>query len=142
MKYLVVLADGMADEPIAELGHRTPLQYARTPYMDRLAASGVTGRLRTVPDGFEPGSEVANLSILGYSLPAVYEGRGALEAAGMGIRLQPDELAMRCNLLCVQEERLKSYSAGDLADEEAEQLITFLNDELGDENIRFYRGLS
>ena len=67
MKYLVVLADGMADEPIAELGHRTPLQYARTPYMDRLAASGVTGRLRTVPDGFEPGSEVANLSVLGYS---------------------------------------------------------------------------
>lgn len=142
MKYLVVLADGMADEPIAELGHRTPLQYARTPYMDRLAASGVTGRLRTVPDGFEPGSEVANLSVLGYSLPAVYEGRGALEAAGMGIRLQPDELAMRCNLLCVQEERLKSYSTGDLADEETEQLITFLNDELGDENIRFYRGLS
>ncbi len=142
MKYLVVLADGMADEPIAELGHRTPLQYARTPYMDRLAALGVTGRLRTVPKGFVPGSEVANLSVLGYDLHTAYEGRGVLEAAGMGIRLQPDELAIRCNLLCVKGELLKSHSAGDLTDEEAEQLIVFLNNELGNENIRFYRGLS
>ena len=126
MKYLVVLADGMADEPIAELGHRTPLQYARTPYMDRLAASGATGRLRTVPDGFAPGSEVANLSVLGYDLHTVYEGRGVFEAAGMGIRLQTGELAMRCNLLCVEGESLKSHSAGDLTDEEAEQLIAFL----------------
>lgn len=142
MKYLVVLADGMADEPIAELGHRTPLQYARTPYMDRLAASGATGRLRTVPDGFAPGSEVANLSVLGYDLHTVYEGRGVFEAAGMGIRLQTGELAMRCNLLCVEGESLKSHSAGDLTDEEAEQLIAFLNNKLGNENIRFYRGLS
>ncbi len=119
MKYLVVLADGMADEPIAELGHRTPLQYARTPYMDRLAALGVTARLRTVPKGFVPGSEVANLSVLGYDLHTAYEGRGVLEAAGMGIRLQPDELAIWCNLLCVKGELLKSHSAGDLTDEEA-----------------------
>lgn len=142
MKYLVVLADGMADEPMAELGHRTPLQYASTPYMDRLAALGVTGYLRTVPEGFAPGSEVANLSVLGYDLHAVYEGRGVLEAAGMGVQLHPGELAMRCNLLCVQGESLKSHSAGDLTDEESEQLITFLNNELGSESARFYRGLS
>ncbi len=142
MKTIVILGDGMADEPIDRLGGKTPLQYAHTPYMDKLAALGVTGRMKTVPDGFHPGSEVANLAVLGYDLPTVYEGRGVLEAASIGVTLQPGEMAMRCNLICVEDGILKNHSAGHIPTEEADELIRFLNEQLGDERIRFHTGVS
>ena len=103
MKYIIVLGDGMADEPIPSLGGRTPIQAADTPAMDWLAAHGRCGRLHTVPAGFEPGSEIANMAILGYDLPTVFEGRGSLEAASMGVDILPGEMAMRCNLICIED---------------------------------------
>ena len=140
MKTLIILGDGMADEPIDELGGKTPLQYADTPFMDTLARLGTTGRLKTVADGFHPGSEVANMAVLGYDLPTVYEGRGVLEAASMGVDLKPDELAMRCNLVCIEGDLLKNHSAGHIRTEEADLLIRSLNRALGSDRIRFYTG--
>lgn len=142
MKTLIILGDGMADEPIDELGGKTPLQYADTPFMDALARLGTTGRLKTVADGFHPGSEVANMAVLGYDLPTVYEGRGVLEAASMGVDLKPDELAMRCNLVCIEGDLLKNHSAGHIRTEEADLLIRSLNMALGSDRIRFYTGVS
>ncbi len=102
MKHIIILGDGMADWPVKSLGDKTLLQYAKTPYMDKLARMGRNGRLITVAEGFHPGSEVANMSVLGYNLPKVYEGRGPLEAASIGVDLKPGEMAMRCNLICVE----------------------------------------
>ena len=92
MKHIIILGDGMADWPVESLGGKTLMQYAKTPYMDKLASMGRTGRLKTVADGFHPGSEVANMSVLGYDLPKVYEGRGPLEAASIGVDLKPGEM--------------------------------------------------
>ena len=142
MKHIIILGDGMADEPIASLGGLTPLQYAQTPYMNELAREGVTGRLKTVADGFHPGSEVANMAVLGYDLPTVYEGRGVLEAASIGVELQPGDMAMRCNLICVEGEILKNHSAGHITTEEADELIRYLNEQLGSEQVHFYTGVS
>ena len=142
MKHIIILGDGMADEPIGSLGGLTPLQYAKTPYMDELARQGVTGRMKTVTDGFHPGSEVANMAVLGYDLPTVYEGRGVLEAASIGVELQPGDMAMRCNLICVEEEILKNHSAGHITTEEADELIHSLNEQLGSEQVHFYTGVS
>lgn len=142
MKHIIILGDGMADEPIASLGGLTPLQYAQTPYMDELARQGVTGRLKTVADGFHPGSEVANMAVLGYDLPTVYEGRGVLEAASIGVELQPGDMAMRCNLICVEGEILKNHSAGHITTEESDALIQYLNEQLGSEQVHFYTGVS
>lgn len=132
----------MADEPIEALGGKTPLQYADTPYMDKLTELGVTGQLKTVADGFHPGSEVANMAVLGYDLPKVYEGRGVLEAASIGVTLQPGEMAMRCNLICIEGEILKNHSSGHISTEEADLLIRFLNDKLGSDRVKFYTGVS
>lgn len=142
MKTLIILGDGMADEPIEALGGKTPLQYAETPYMDKLAKLGVTGRLKTVADGFHPGSEVANMAVLGYDLPTVYEGRGVLEAASIGYELKPGEMAMRCNLVCVEGDILKNHSSGHITTREADQLIQFLNEKLGSDRVHFYTGVS
>ena len=142
MKHIIILGDGMADEPIGSLGGLTPLQYAKTPYMDELARQGVTGRMKTVADGFHPGSEVANMAVLGYDLPTVYEGRGVLEAASIGVELQPGDMAMRCNLICVEAEILKNHSAGHITTEEADELIHSLNEQLGSEQVHFYTGVS
>lgn len=142
MKHIIILGDGMADEPIASLGGLTPLQYAQTPYMDELARLGVTGRMKTVADGFHPGSEVANMAVLGYDLPTVYEGRGVLEAASIGVELQPGDMAMRCNLICVEGEILKNHSAGHITTEESDALIQYLNVQLGSERVHFYTGVS
>lgn len=142
MKHIIILGDGMADEPIEALGGLTPLQYADTPYMDKLAELGVTGLLKTVPDGFHPGSEVANLAVLGYDLPKVYEGRGVLEAASIGVTLQPGEMAMRCNLICVEGEILKNHSSGHISTDEADELIQYLNEKLGTDCVKFYTGVS
>ena len=142
MKSIIILGDGMADEPIEALGGQTPMQYADTPYMDKLAGLGVTGRMKTVADGFHPGSEVANMAVLGYNLPTVYEGRGVLEAASIGYDLKPGEMAMRCNLVCVEGDILKNHSSGHITTEEADELIRFLNEKLGSERIQFYTGVS
>ena len=142
MKYIIILGDGMSDKPIAELGNKTPLQAAHTPYMDMLASKGRNGLLNTVPDGFSPGSEVANLSVLGYDIPTVYEGRGVLEAASMGVDIQSDEVAMRCNLVCIKGEMLKNHSAGHISTAEATELIHFLQKKLGSNQFSFHPGVS
>lgn len=141
MKHLIILGDGMADWLAASLGNRTLLQYAHTPHMNRLARLGRTGRLITVAPGFHPGSEVANLSVMGYDLPRVYEGRGSLEAASIGVELEPGDMAMRCNLVCIEGEILKNHSAGHITTEEADELIRFLDEQLGTDRIRFYTGV-
>ena len=132
----------MADEPIASLGNKTPLQAAKTPSIDNLAMMGRCGMLDTIPTGFAPGSEIANLSVLGYDLNSVYEGRGVLEAASMGVEIEDDEIAMRCNLICIENGKIKSHSAGHISTEEAGELIDFLQKKLGDESVSFYPGVS
>lgn len=141
MKHLVILGDGMADWAVPSLGNKTLLQYACTPAMDKLARMGRTGMLKTVADGFHPGSEVANMSVMGYDLPRVYEGRGVLEAASIGIELQPGDMAMRCNLVCVEGDILKNHSAGHITTEEADELVRYLDERLGNERIGFYTGV-
>lgn len=141
MKHIIILGDGMADWPVKELGGKTLLQAAHTPYMDKLARMGRSGRLVTVADGFHPGSEVANMSVLGYHLPTVYEGRGPLEAASIGVELMPGELALRCNIICMQDEKIKNHSAGHITTEEADILIKYLQENLGNERVRFYTGI-
>lgn len=141
MKHLIILGDGMADWAVPSLGNKTLLQYADTPYMDRLAKMGKTGMLKTVADGFHPGSEVANMSVMGYDLPTVYEGRGVLEAASIGVDLRPDDMAMRCNLVCVEGELLKNHSAGHISTEEADVLIKYLEEKLGSDKVHFYTGV-
>jgi len=142
MKYIIVLGDGMADEPIESLSNQTPLQFARTPCMDRLAKTGNTGLLATIPDGMSPGSEVANLSVLGYDPVSVLEGRGALEAASMGIDILHGEMVMRCNLICIENGKIKNHSAGHISNEEADIVIHYLNEKLGNECLRFFPGVS
>lgn len=141
MKHLIILGDGMADWAVPSLGNKTLLQYADTPYMDRLAKMGKNGMLKTVADGFHPGSEVANMSVMGYDLPTVYEGRGVLEAASIGVDLRPDDMAMRCNLVCVEGELLKNHSAGHISTEEADVLIKYLEEKLGNDKVHFYTGV-
>ena len=142
MKYIIVLGDGMADEPIMELDGKTPLQVASTPTLDYFAKNGRMGMLKTVPDGFHPGSEIANLTVLGYDVAKVFEGRGSLEAASMGIEIYPNEMAMRCNLICIEDGKIKNHSAGHISTEEATELINYLQEELGNECISFYPGIS
>ncbi len=142
MKTIIILGDGMADEPIAALGNKTPLQVANKPYINMLAAKGKSGELDTIPPGFKPGSEIANLSVLGYDIPKVFEGRGSLEAASMGIEILPDEMAMRCNLICIKDGKIKNHSAGHISSEEASELIQFLDKELNDGMVSFYSGVS
>jgi 2,3-bisphosphoglycerate-independent phosphoglycerate mutase len=142
MKTIIILGDGMADEPIAALGGKTPLQAAKKPYIDLLAAKGKSGELDTIPAGFKPGSEIANLSVLGYDVPKVFEGRGSLEAASMGIDILPNEMAMRCNLICIEDGKIKNHSAGHISNDEAEELILFLGKELNDGKVSFYPGVS
>lgn len=142
MKYIVVLGDGMADEPILELGGKTPLEAADTPVMDMLARKGRVGQLITVPEGFHPGSEIANLSVLGYNVPEVFEGRGVLEAANMGVDIKPGDMAMRCNLICISDGRIKNHSGGHISTEEAREIIATLQHEFGDDTVQFYPGVS
>jgi 2,3-bisphosphoglycerate-independent phosphoglycerate mutase len=142
MKYIIILGDGMADWPVESLQNRTLLQHAHIPYMDMLARMGKNGLLATVPDGFHPGSEVANMAVLGYDLPKVYEGRGPLEAASIGVDLKPGEMGMRCNVICIEGGKIKSHSAGHIPSEDAGELIRFLDERLGNDRVRFYPGVS
>ncbi len=141
-KTVIFLGDGMADEPIAELGGKTPLQFANTPAMDSIARDGVNGTLLTLPQGFPTSSEVANMSVLGCDLETEYCGRGPLEAAGRGIPLGPDDKAFRLNLVTIENGVMKDFSGGHIAQSDANELIQVLNDNFGNSNIRFHPGVS
>ncbi|MBR6041193.1 MAG: cofactor-independent phosphoglycerate mutase [Paludibacteraceae bacterium] len=141
MKYIIILGDGMADDPIPALGNKTILQAANKPVIDYLAKNGRCGMLETVPDGFHPGSEIANLQVLGYDVRKVFEGRGSLECAGAGVPIYDGEMVMRCNLICIADGKIKNHSAGHISSEEAYELLDALNKELGDDVVSFHRGI-
>lgn len=146
MKYLILVGDGMGDEPIEELGGRTPLEAADTPVMDSLCSRGELFFNQTVPEGYPPGSDVANLSLMGYDPTDFYTGRAPLEAAAMGITIAPDETAFRCNMVNLEfkddQVGMVDFTAGHISTEEAAKLIAALNDENTDERFRFHNGVS
>lgn len=146
MKYVVLLGDGMADEPMAELGGKTPLQCAHTPFMDRLAREGQVGLAQTIPEGFPPGSDVANLSVFGYDPASCYSGRSPLEAASMGVSLNAEDVSFRLNLVTLGEndgqQIMEDFSAGHISTEEARDIVLTLQRELGTEQFQFYPGVS
>ena len=144
-KYIVLVGDGMADYPLESLGGKTPLQIARIPNMDRLAKKGELGLARSIPDGFPPSSDVANLSILGYNPADWYTGRSPLEAASMGVELGESDIAFRCNLVTYggrDSPTMDDYSAGHITTEEAGLLIEALQKRLGSDEFAFYPGVS
>ena len=142
MKFALIVGDGMADYPLEELEGLTPLQAAETANMDRLAREGTIGTVTTIPDGMQPGSDIANLSLLGYDVAKYYSGRAPLEAASLGVELSPDDVAFRCNLVTVEDGLMVDYSAGHITSEEAAEIINSVDAELGDDNIQFYPGVS
>ena len=149
MKHIIILGDGMADLPVERLGGKTLLQYAHKPMMDQLARRGRTGRLITVPEGFPPGSEVANTAILGYDLNKVYEGRGPLEAASIGYEMRDDDFAIRCNIITLENGKIITHNGGNLETDDARVLIDYLNEKLaapvnereGCERVKFITGI-
>lgn len=141
MKHIIILGDGMADHKVARLGNKTLLQYARPEYMNKLAREGRTGRLVTVPEGFPPGSEVANTAILGYDLNKVYEGRGPLEAASIGYEMADDDFAIRCNIITLENGRIITHNGGNLETADADVLIKYLNEHLGSDRVKFITGI-
>ncbi|MEI7523841.1 MAG: cofactor-independent phosphoglycerate mutase [Mariniphaga sp.] len=142
MKYIIILGDGMSDQPEVEHDGLTPLMAAQIPYVDKLAEQGRSGLLKTIPERLHPGSEVANLAVLGYDVEAVFEGRGVIEAASIGVALEEGDLALRCNLICIADEKIKNHSAGHIPTPEAIELIDALNTEFGNQTVRFYPGVS
>lgn len=149
MKYIVVLGDGMADQPLEELGGKTPLEYAQTPQMDALAKKGSIGMVRTVPEGMSPGSDTANLSVLGYDPKIYYSGRSPLEALNIGVDLENGDVAVRANLVTLSEEeeeyeakRILDHSSDEISTEEAAQLLEAVREVLEDERFQFYVGTS
>lgn len=148
MKYIVIIGDGMADRPLQELSGKTPLQQAFKPNMDRLAREGIIGKIRTVPPGFHPGSDIANLNILGYDPRVFYSGRAPLEAASIGIILKDEDIAYRCNLVTLTYDKdrskvfMEDYSGGHISTEEARELMNEIHNTLGTEQISFYPGVS
>jgi 2,3-bisphosphoglycerate-independent phosphoglycerate mutase len=149
MKHIIILGDGMADLPVERLGGKTLLQYAHKPMMDLLAREGRCGRLVTVPEGFPPGSEVANTAILGYDLNKVYEGRGPLEAASIGYEMADDDFAIRCNIITLDDGKIITHNGGNLETDDARILIDYLNETLakpinereGCERVKFITGI-
>lgn len=148
MQYLIILADGMADYSIAELGNMTPLQYANTPNIDLLAAKSMLGMVKTIPDGLKPGSDVANLSVMGYDPGKSYSGRSSLEAVSMGVELGDYDLALRCNLVTLSDEveynekKMLDYSCGEISTEHAAVFINDLGQAMGNDTFRFHAGIS
>ncbi len=145
MKYIILLGDGMADYPLQELQGKTPLEYANTPYMDRVAKEGTLGLIDTIPTGLSPGSDVAIMSLLGYDPMECYTGRGPLEAANMGVQLGVDDVAFRCNLVTLSgdaEYIMEDFTSGHITTEEAKTIINDINNELGNTNFQFYPGVS
>ena len=141
MKHIIILGDGMADLPVERLGGKTLLQYAHKPMMDLLAKEGRCGRLVTVPEGFPPGSEVANTAILGYDLNKVYEGRGPLEAASIGYDMADDDFAIRCNIITLEDGKIITHNGGNLETDDARVLIDYLNEHLGSDRVKFICGI-
>ena len=142
MKYIVVLPDGVADQPIPALGNKTPLQVAKHPNMDWIAREGVAGLARTIPEGFSPGSDVGCMSVFGYDPKKYYTGRAPLEAAAQGIKLGPTDVVFRCNIVTANNGVLEDYSAGHIENEESHVLIRTVNEQLGPKyGLRFYPGV-
>jgi 2,3-bisphosphoglycerate-independent phosphoglycerate mutase len=142
MKYAIVIPDGCADEPQESLGGCTPLQAAHTPNMDAIAAAGVVGRANNVPLSLPPGSDVATLSLLGYDPLVYFTGRAPLEAAAQGIALGPNDSAIRCNLVTIENQTMKSFTAGHISSEEAKALLATAQEQLGGEQLEFVPGVS
>ncbi|MBU0627573.1 MAG: cofactor-independent phosphoglycerate mutase [Nanoarchaeota archaeon] len=142
MKHIIFLIDGAADYACGELDGKTPLQAANKPNIDLIAKKGKCGMLETVPKDMQPDSAVANMSLLGYDLKRCYQGRGVLEAANMGVELESGDVALRCNLITVEDNKIKDYSSGHISNEEAEQLIRAVDRGLGNKEIKFYPGVS
>lgn len=141
MKRIIILGDGMADLPVERLGGKTLLQYAKKPMMDQLAKEGRCGRLVTVPEGFPPGSEVANTAILGYDLNKVYEGRGPLEAASIGYEMADDDFAIRCNIITLEDGKIITHNGGNLETKDGDVLIKYLDEHLGSDRVKFITGI-
>ena len=148
MKYIVVLGDGMADEPIAALGGKTPLEFADTPTMDELASKGELGMVQNVPAGMSPGSEVANLSVMGYDPLTDFTGRSPLEALSVGVQMEPDDIVFRCNLVTLTEEEpypektILDHSSGEIATADADTLMDAIREQFNDKTFQFYTGTS
>ena len=142
MKYLVLVGDGMADRPLKELEGATPLEVARTPNMDLIAKEGRVGNAVTVPEGLQPASDVANMALLGYDPRKYYSGRGPLEAANMGVTLKESDVAFRCNVVTISDDKMADYSAGHISSKEADVIIKFIDKKLGSDAIKFYPGIS
>jgi len=142
MKYAILVPDGMSDYPLEALEQKTPLEVAKTPNMDLIANQGIIGRVKTIPEGLTPGSDVANLAILGYDPKKNFPGRGPLEAANLGIKLEENDSVLRCNLVTVFDNKMVDYSSGHIKSLEAEKLIKSLTQNLSNEHIKFYPGVS
>ncbi len=142
MKYCIIIPDGMADWPVAELGNKTPMEAARKPNMDFISQNGRLGLVRTIPPGMPPGSDVANLSVIGYDPRKSYTGRAPLEAASMGITMAPEHWAFRCNLVTVDDDILADYCAGHISNKEAWELIKFVQEKLAPRYVTFHPGVS
>jgi 2,3-bisphosphoglycerate-independent phosphoglycerate mutase len=141
-KYAIIIPDGAADEPLEQLGNKTPLEAANTPYMDSISRQGRLGIVRTVPDGMEPGSDVAQMSLLGYDPKKYYTGRAPIEAVARNVQLAPDDWVFRCNLVTIADGKMADHSAGHISTEEATKLIEELNEQISTDKIRFYTGVS
>jgi 2,3-bisphosphoglycerate-independent phosphoglycerate mutase len=141
-KYAIIVPDGAADEPLEQLDKKTVLQIAETPNMDKISTQGRLGLVRTIPAGFEPGSDVAQMSLLGYNPLTFYTGRAPIEAVARNIKLSPNDWVFRCNLVTICDGKMEDHSAGHISTEEAGKLIKDLNEQLGDEKFRFYSGVS
>jgi 2,3-bisphosphoglycerate-independent phosphoglycerate mutase len=141
MKYIIFVGDGMGDFPIKELGYKTPLEVAKTPNLDKLASMGKCGKLVTIPDDADPESALANMSILGYDV-TTFQGRGVLEAAAMGIKLDAKDVVFRCNTICVENGIIKNHSGGHISSEESHELIKTIDEKLGRKEIKFFPGVS
>ena len=148
MKYIVMLGDGMADTPVESLNNKTPLEAAKKPYMDFLAQNGMVGVAKTIPDTLPPGSDTANLSVMGYDPELFYTGRSPLEAVSMGIELGENDIALRCNLVTLsdtenfEDAQMLDYSAGEITTAESKELINFINDNIQTDKIKLYPGVS
>lgn len=149
MKYIIVLGDGMADEPIAELGNKTPLEYAKTPYMDKLSKISKIGLAKTIPEGMKPGSDTANLAVLGYNPEQYYTGRSPLEALSIGVAMEDGDIAIRCNIVTVsdddlpyEEKTIVDHSSSEISTEDAKVLLDAVRDELADDIYKYYLGTS
>ena len=148
MKYVIVLGDGMADQPIEALGGKTPLAYAKTENLDALSQKSEIGMVHTIPDGMKPGSDTANLSVMGYDPAVCYTGRSPLEAASIGVDLKPTDVALRCNTVTLsgeenyEDKTMVDYCAGDISTEEAHKIIETVEKELGSDFYKFYGGVS